>query len=248
MTANNSSLNAATHTFVLVHGAWHGGWCWARVAERLRRAGHVVYTPTCTGLGERSHLLSLDITLQTFAQDIANVLVWENLSDVILVGHSFGGLVITGAADAVPERIRQLVYLDAFVLDSGVSTLDTLPSTVIEKLQASVDKAGGPVPVLPPPRLEALGLTEPDDVAFEEGRLTPQPFSVYSTALQLDNPIGNGLPATYVRAVEPEFAAVSSSFEWVRANTSWHIEELQSGHCALVSEPDKVVKILLKIA
>src|SRR5690606_951056 len=106
-------------TFVLVHGAWHGGWCWSRLASLLRAAGHNVYTPTLTGLGERNHLLNNDVGLQTFVDDIVNVLVWEDLQDVILVGHSFAGVVITGVADVMPERIRQLVYLDAFILESG---------------------------------------------------------------------------------------------------------------------------------
>ena len=96
-------------TFVLVHGAWHGGWCWSRVADRLRLAGHQVFTPTQTGLGERKHLLSREITLDTFTRDIANVIEAEELSNVVLVGHSFGGLAISGVADAMPDRLRHLV-------------------------------------------------------------------------------------------------------------------------------------------
>lgn len=248
MSVSNPKTAIAPMIFVLVHGAWHGGWCWSRVAEKLRSAGHVVYTPTCTGLGERSHLLSSDITLQTFVQDIINVLVWEDLHHVVLVGHSFGGLTITGVADAVPERIQKLVYLDAFILESGVSTLDALPPNIIEKLEAGVEKAGGPVPVLLPPRLEALGLTEADDIAFEEGRLTPHPYNTYRTVLQLKNPVGNNLPAAYVHCVEPEFMAVRSSFDWVRANTSWQVETLPAGHCALVSHPEQVTQALLALA
>src|ERR1700740_1159271 len=98
-------------TFVLVHGAWHGGWCWSRVADRLRAAGHRAFTPTQTGLGERKHLLSKEITLDTFTSDIINVIETEELSDVILVGHSFGGNAISGTADAIPGKIRHLVYL-----------------------------------------------------------------------------------------------------------------------------------------
>ncbi len=248
MTVSNSTTATAPLTFVLVHGAWHGGWCWARVAGQLRAEGQVVYTPTCTGLGERSHLLSSDITLQTFVQDIVNVLVWEDLNNVVLVGHSFGGMTITGVADVVPDRIKKLVYLDAFILESGISTLDTLPANIIEKLEAGVEKAGGPVPVLAPPRLEALGLTEADDLAFEEGRVTPHPYNTYRTALQLKNPVGNNLPATYVQCVEPEFMAVRSSFDWVRANTSWQVETLRAGHCAMVSHPEDVTQTLLAVA
>src|SRR3546814_13529777 len=108
--------------------------CWSRVAALLRAAGHTVFTPTLTGLGERSHLLNADITLQTFVDDIVNVLTWEDLNDVILVGHSFAGLVITGVADAMHERLRELVYLDAFILESGLSNFDTFPLEMVVKL------------------------------------------------------------------------------------------------------------------
>src|SRR3954453_21148411 len=102
-------------TFVLVHGAWHGGWCWRRVAPLLRVAGHAVYTPTLTGLGERAHLLTREVGLETHIRDTVNVLECEELNDVILVGHSYGGIVITGTAERAPERVGHLVYLDAMV-------------------------------------------------------------------------------------------------------------------------------------
>ena len=126
-----ASAQTAGQTFVLVHGAWHGGWCWSRVADRLRAAGHRVFTPTQTGLGERKHLLSKDITLDTFAKDIANVFEAEELSNVMLVGHSFGGLAISGVADTMPERIRHLVYLDSLMVEGGKSPFDSLPADVV---------------------------------------------------------------------------------------------------------------------
>ena len=101
-------------TFVLIHGAWHGGWCWKKVSPILREAGHETYSPTLTGLGERSHLLSRDIDLNCHIQDVVNVLEYKGLKDVVLVGHSYAGMVITGVADRCPERLAQLVYLDAF--------------------------------------------------------------------------------------------------------------------------------------
>ena len=114
--------------FVLVHGAWVGGWCWRSNAQALRRAGHEVYTPTLTGLGERSHLLSPSINLDTHVTDILNVFQHEELSDVVLVGHSYGGMVVTGVADVLPDNIKSLVYLDAFVPENGQSLLSLLPS------------------------------------------------------------------------------------------------------------------------
>src|SRR6202162_4659832 len=131
--AGGAAATAQTNaqTFVLVHGAWHGGWCWSRVADRLRTASHQVFTPTQTGLGERKHLLSKDITLDTFTRDIANVIEAEGLSDVILVGHSFGGNAISGVADAMPDRIRHLVYLDSLMVEGGKSPFDSLPPDVV---------------------------------------------------------------------------------------------------------------------
>ena len=233
-------------TFVLVHGAWHGGWCWSRVADRLRASGHKVYTPTLTGLGERAHLLRPDITLHTFVQDVANVLIWEDLHNVTLVGHSFGGLVITGVADILADRLDQLVYLDAFILDSGVSTFDTLPDDVVAKLRAIADAQ--PIPSLPAPKPKSLGLFEVDDVAFVESRLTPQPLGAYETALPLQHPVGNGLPCAYIHCTAPSFAAVEGSRQWVKENTSWDWSELEAGHDAMVSAPGLLAERLNQLA
>src|SRR5262245_55135541 len=123
---------AGSKTFVLVHGAWHGGWCWSKVAAVLRARGHTVVTPTQTGLGERSHLISKSIDLDVFVTDIVNVLKFEDLKDVVLVGHSFGGNTISGVADRMPERIRHLIYLDTAMLESGHSVFSLLPKEVVE--------------------------------------------------------------------------------------------------------------------
>jgi pimeloyl-ACP methyl ester carboxylesterase len=119
-------------TFVLVHGGFHGGWCWSRVAPALRARGHTVFTPTQTGCGERSHLMSKSITLDTFVDDVANALRWEDLHDVVLVGHSFGGLAITGVADRMPQRIRQLIYLDSLIVQNGQCAFDLLEPEVVQ--------------------------------------------------------------------------------------------------------------------
>src|SRR5215469_15411657 len=137
-------------TFVLVTGAWHGSWCWKRVREALWRAGHSVFTPTFTGIGERSHLLSREVDLETHIADIANLIRWEELRDVVLVGHSYGGCVIRSVADRMGDRIAALVYLDAFVPESGQSLYDCLPP---EQRQAQADAsaaAGGESWRVPP--------------------------------------------------------------------------------------------------
>ena len=243
-----TNLTHNKSTFVLVHGAWHGGWCWSRVAEKLRDAGHTVYTPTLTGLGERSHLLSDKVTLQTFVDDIANVIRWEDLHNVVLVGHSFAGLVISGVADIMPERLARLIYLDAFILESGVSTFDTLPEAVIEKLEAAAQQSGAASPALPAPKPKNLGLTQAEDMAFVEARLTPHPLMTYKTVLQLQQPIGNGLPCTYLHCNEPAFPAIMSSSDWAKdqSPSNWRWSTLATGHDAMVSAPDLVCQALLQ--
>ncbi|GAB2890849.1 alpha/beta hydrolase [Paralcaligenes ginsengisoli] len=233
-------------TFVLVHGAWHGGWCWAKVAHALRAFGHRVYTPTLTGLGERSHLLGSGITLGTFVQDIENVLLWEDLTNVILVGHSFAGLVITGVADRAPQRLKQLIYLDAFILESGLSTFDTLASETVAKLRAAArDSCNGLA--LPAPKPKAFGLIEPAHIDFIAERLTPHPLGTYESALQLRHPIGNGMPCAYWHCTAPSYAPLEASRQWAKAQTGWSWAELATGHDAMVSAPELLIRNLLDL-
>src|SRR6516162_8241705 len=135
-------------TFVLVHGAWHGGWCYARVARLLRAAGHDVYTPTHTGVGERSHLADYHVTRSTHIRNVSNVLEYENLSDVIMCGHSYGGMVITGVAAAIGERIRTMVYFDAF-LPEDQSLFDLIEPQVVNQFLNLVRSGRGPLPPIP---------------------------------------------------------------------------------------------------
>jgi pimeloyl-ACP methyl ester carboxylesterase len=231
--------------YVLVHGAWHGGWCWSRVAQRLRAAGHPVYTPTLTGLGERSHLLSSAIDLDTFVADIGNVLIWEDLHDVVLVGHSFGGLVVSGVADKMPERIRQIVLLDAFLLPQDTSAFGTLSAEIVEKLTRSAANTNG----ISAPRPTSLGLQAPEDIAFVQGRLTPHPIGTYRQPFHLDHPLGNGLPVTYLSCTQPYFGAVAATQDWARRTygDQWNWADLPCGHDAMVAEPDLVARTLMSI-
>jgi pimeloyl-ACP methyl ester carboxylesterase len=121
---------SAAKTFVLVHGAWHGGWCWRRVADRLEQRGHNVFAPTLTGLGERSHLISSSVNLDTHIADIVNVIKWENLTGICLVAHSYGGWPVSGAIEQVPDRIASVVYLDAVVPGAASAGLTSRPSSV----------------------------------------------------------------------------------------------------------------------
>ena len=153
-------------TFLLVHGAWHGGWCWKRVTPLLRAAGHEVFTPTLTGLGERKHLMSPDIGLDTHVQDVVGVLEYEDLRDVILVGHSYAGMVITGVAGRTPERIAHLVYLDAFVPEDGKSLMDYQPPEMAELFHEGTrtEGEGYKLPAVIPP--EVFGVTGEADLAW----------------------------------------------------------------------------------
>jgi pimeloyl-ACP methyl ester carboxylesterase len=138
-------LVAATHplTFVLIHGAWHGGWCYSRVARLLRNKGHDVLTPTLTGLGERSHLASPAVNASTHVQDVLNVIAFEGLDDIVLAGHSYGGQIITAVADAIPDKIRSLVYLDAFVGENGKSLFDMdVPSATAAYIDVAQSHGG----------------------------------------------------------------------------------------------------------
>ena len=235
----------APDTYVLLHGSWHGGWCWRRVADRLRAAGHVVYTPTHTGLGERSHLLSRDITLDVLVQDVVNVLEWEDLRDVILVGHSFGGIGITGAADRVPDRIRHLVYLDSLILENGQSPFSVLPPDVTEARRKLAQEFSEGVSV-PVPDPSAFGVTDPEDLAWLKAKCTPHPVSTYDDALDLKNPVGNRRPATYI-AVKPEYGPTAASRSFAKQQKNWRYVELEAGHDAMVTSPAALVDLLTTI-
>ena len=233
-------------TYVLVHGSWCGGWFFDPVADRLRAAGHRVFTPTQTGLGERKHLLSRDVTLDTFVDDLVNVLECEELRDVILVGHSSAGGPITGVADRMPDRIQRIVYLDAFILQSGQSFFGASPPEVAAARRKTAQEIGG-VSVVPPPLggLSSLGLSDGPIADWFRRRVTPQPLATYETPLRLNNPtIGNGRPCNYVAFTNPAFPGPEQSRRWARTQPGWAWAELATGHAAPVIVPDKVAELL----
>lgn len=233
-------------TFVLMHGAWHGGWCWSRVADPLRARGHAVTTPTQTGLGERRHLISRELTLSTFVEDLVQHMVHDDLTDAILVGHSFGGNAISGAAERVPERIRGLVYLDSMIVQGGEAPFDHLPpERVAERVRLADETSGGLS--IPPPPAAAFGVTDPADAAWLEARLTPHPLSTYRSALPITGAPGNGLPARYVVCTDPIYHALEQVRDWVR-RSGWTVDELATGHDAMVTAPEAVVELLDRIA
>ena len=234
-------------TFVLLHGAFHGGWCWVRVADILRAAGHRVTTPTQTGLGERKHLMSKDISLDTFVQDVVNHIEIEDLTDVVLVGHSFGGMPITGAADHIPERLRHLVYFDARVLLPGQTANDAAPTETRDQRLRSAEAFSGGLCVPPPPAV-SFGIPEGADAAWVERHLTPHPMGTFTSRLDLRHPIGNGVPRTYIACTEPLSAGLASTRDWVRTRDDWGWREIATGHDAMVTAPAEWAAMLMEIA
>jgi pimeloyl-ACP methyl ester carboxylesterase len=228
-------------SFVLVHGAWHGGWCWRRVARLLREAGHEVFTPTLTGFGERAHLLSGDVGPDTLVQDVVGVLETEELTDVVLVGHSFGALVALAVAERVPDRVRRVVLLDGLVVEAGETGFDGLPPESAAARRAAAAASGDIA--YPPPGGAAFGLVDPEDIAWVERRLTPHPLRTSAEPFPLRAPLGGGLPVTYIACTDPAYPAVHSAHAIARRE-GWEFRELASGHDAMVSAPEATVEAL----
>jgi pimeloyl-ACP methyl ester carboxylesterase len=243
------------HTFVLVHGAWHGAWCWSRVLPLLRAAGFEAHAVTLTGVGERVHLLSNDITLATHIQDVLGLIGAEELTNIVLVGHSYGGRVITGVADALLEagnvKLHHLVYLDAMVPRSGESWSSTHSAEVIAarvKSAKDYEKISG-VAAITPPDASVFGLIGAD-AAWVNRRQTPQPLGVY-----LDNADGKSQVfdearfaqqnRTFINCNNPALATIDISRQRVKADTSWRWLEMATGHDPMVSHPKELTQLLL---
>lgn len=233
-------------TYVLIHGSWLGGWSWRRVTDRLRAEGHTVFTPTMTGVGERRHLISHQITLETWVDDTVAVLESEELSNVILVGHSFGGRVVTGVADRVPDRLRAVVFLDSALAESGKSLLDQLPAEARAKRVASASSSGGMS--IPPPSAFDLGVLDPADQAWVDRRMTPQPFGTNAAAITYNSPIGGGKPVTFVEFTDPVYPASQRAAAFAKSQKNWTIASLATGHMAMISAPSALANLLSRIA
>ena len=239
---------AAPKTFVLAHGSWHGGWCWRRVADQLRGKGHVVYTPSYTGMGDRAHLLSKDITISTFVDDLVQVIQSEELTNVVLVGHSFGGVPISGVADRIPEKIAHLVYLDSVLVESGRSAFSYYPPAEVEARIKAAEKATNGVAVPVPQQLPAvwgLGKEGDPDYDWVRRRLSPHPLQSYTTALTFKAPVGGNLPRTYIHCTQPSHPVLEDSRKLVRSWTGWKWVDLAAPHDAMITHADPVVGLLL---
>ena len=235
-------------TYVLVHGGAHGGWCYRKVAPLLRSAGHDVHTPTMTGLGERSHLLSPAVDLDMHIRDICAVLHYEDLHDVILVGHSYGGMVITGVADRAAERIGRLVFLDAANPANHQSLVD-VAGPVIEAARPSGKVVDGVELVLFPGAepLPNYGVTDPSDVASMRERLTPHPWACFEQKLELTNEAELwAIPQYHI--VCAATLATRDPRLMDKARAEGRLWDIDTGHDLMITEPAVVAEMLMEVA
>lgn len=245
-------------TFVLVPGAWLGGWAWRDVADRLRGAGHRVYPVTLTGLGERVHLASPAVDLDTHVADVVNLLGFEDLTDVILVGHSYAGEVVESVADRAPERIAQVVYVDSGPLLDGMALLDTYSPEGRQAVERAVAETGDGWR-LPMPSWEDLGAQAsltglgPEHRALIERHAVPQPFATYTQPVRLTNPAaGEAMPKTAILCSFSEAevrAALAAGVPMLRglAGPNWRFVELPTGHWPMFSEPARLAEALERV-
>ena len=231
-------------TYILVHGAWHGSWCWNRVRAALQSAGHNVLTPTLTGLAERSHLNSPLVDLSTHIADIVNLIKWEELSDVVLCGHSYAGCVIIGAADQIPDRIRALVFLDAFVLEDGESLKDIVPAEVARAIGDQVKATGEGWKVNPIPA-QILGVNDPHDVAWVDRKCTPQAIGTFEERIKLTGKFQQIQDIAYLFPTECHPHLVVSH-ERAKAK-GWKAHTIDnSAHEFMIDRPEALVELLLE--
>lgn len=250
MTAQPTThTTASPTTFVLIHGAWHGGWCWRFVVEQLVARGHRVFAPTLTGQGERKHLLGAVTSLDVAITDVENLIDAEELDDVVLVGHSYGGLIASGVADRKADALRALVFLDSLLVENGEAAFDVLPPAVVADRLAAVDASGQTLAMPVPEGLAGTGIPGDHPLApWVRRRLTPHPLATYRTPLVLRHPLGNGLPCTYVHCANPSYDTLAPVRERVRQKPGWGWEALDSGHDAMVLDPDLLVALLERLA
>lgn len=231
-------------TFVLVHGAWHGGWCYSRVARLLRGKGYDVLTPTLTGLGERSHLASASVNASTHVRDILNIIAFEGLDDIVLVGHSYGGHIITAVADAIPEKIRSLVYLDAFIGEDGKSIFDMdVPAATAAYIEMAQANGGYSVPPLP---ASVFGVN-PDDQAWVDSRTTAGSLATWAERLALTGRHALITNHSYVFATGWE-GPFRPFYDRVRTQSTWQTYAFACGHDVMIDMPQETADVIERAA
>lgn len=232
--------------FVLVHGSHSGGWIWQKVAPLLRAGGYEAYTPTLTGLSDRSHLLDCGVDLTTHITDIVNLLFYEDLSDVILVGNSYAGMVITGVAAQAPERLKMVIYLDAYVPEEGQSESDLWPAQMRAATLADEAAAKG---LRQPPPPDIFGITQPELADWLKARWTPQPLATYTQPAPGGTARSAALRRAYIHCTGGAATVVSvfAPFAARARAAGWQVRELAAGHIAMVTAPRELADLLLEL-
>jgi len=232
-------------TFVLVHGAWHGSWCWKRVRTALLRQGHEVFTPTLTGVGERAHLMDRGVNLETHIQDVLNLIRWEELDNVVLCGHSYAGCVVSAVADRIPGKIAHLVYLDAFVPETGKSLHDCLPEEQ-RAMQLDLCQQVGDGWKVPPIPAEVFNVNAADR-AWVDRQCTFQPLATFQQPVQRAGQPYPSQKTTYVLATGWEGSPFPQFHERAQA-AGWRSITLDGGHDLMLDKPSEVLQVLLAAA
>jgi pimeloyl-ACP methyl ester carboxylesterase len=213
---------------------------WSRLARELRARGHEVFTPSLTGIGERVHLAAPQVNLSTHVADVTNALEYERLERVVLVGHSYGGMVVTGAADRAAPRIAALVYLDAFVPQHGQSVVDLAPPALRERLPRE-DRPHF-TPYLPPLPPQAQGMSDPDELAWIEGRRSPQPLATFTEKLSLEGRYRG--PRRYIGCSGYSPSTFRPFAERLKSDPAWRYDELATHHYPQISMPRETARLL----
>ncbi len=230
-------------TIVLAHGAWSAAWAWKKMRPLFASAGHTFYSPTYTGLGERAHLARPDIDLSTHVQDVLGVIEIEDLKDIVLLGHSYGGMVATGVADKAPGRIQRVVYIDAFAPKDGQSLFDLLGPQGEANMRAGAAKEGDgwKIPPIPAPPD-----TSPEDVAWTAPRRKPQPIKTFEQKIRLESK--NAPPRHYIYAKQSRPGDVFRQFgERAKSEAGWKYYEIDASHNPHITCPDVLMKLLSEI-
>ena len=240
----NAQAQTSRKTFVLVHGTWHGGWCWRRVVDALESKGHKVYAESLTGLGDRSHLLTKDVNLTTHVNDVVNLIKWDDLKDIVLVGHSSAGFVITQAAEQIGPSVASIVYLDAFVPQPGdnlISLANPGPRKALEDAVARGDLVAKPVP-------SAAFKVNEKDQPWVDAKCTPHPLAAVAEKLTAAGAHEKIARKTYIRAGGFDSPVFDQTLAKMKTMPGWKTYEVPSGHDVMVDMPDRLVEILLEVA
>jgi pimeloyl-ACP methyl ester carboxylesterase len=235
-------------TFVLVHGAWHGGWCWRVVQDILQARGHRVYAPSLTGLADRSHLLSTSINLDTHIDDIANLFKWEDINDAVLVAHSYGGWPVCGAVEKIGARVSSLVFVDSYVPEDGQRVMDFNSAQFREQLREAIARgdAGRPVP-----SVDAFRLLDPRNAEWVRSRMTPQPTGTSVQPIKLTGARDRIAKKMYIRAPRYPQPSFDGYLAKAKADPSWRTHVFtpeESGHDVMVDAPQRLAQLLEEAA